>query len=51
MESLLTEEEHDLGEEEETPGVVGLVEEGVVGPSLEDGVGGVVVQDRGVQSR
>ena len=51
MESLLAEEEHDLGEEEERPGVVGLVEEGVVGPSLEDGVGGVVVQHRGVQSR
>ena len=51
LESLLTEEEHDLGEEEEGPGVVGLVEEGVVRPSLEDGVGGVVVQHRGVEGR
>ena len=51
MESLLAEEEHDLGEEEEGPGVVGLVEEGVVGPGLEDVVGRVVVQHGGVESR
>ena len=49
LESLLTEEEHDLGEKEERPGVVGLVEEGVVSPCLEDVVCRVIEQHRGVE--